>query len=122
MSVNIVDLSSGQRKRYLGQLKVLARTPVAGSFGAQYPRNPVLDYERRRMRTTWAHPITPTRMDRRDAVGDRVDRAWHRDHDLFSGVNAIVDPLQVRPAVGEGYRELQPTLRMHVQEPARHQL
>ena len=28
----IVDLSPGQRKRYLGQLQVLARTPVRGSL------------------------------------------------------------------------------------------
>jgi hypothetical protein len=28
----IVDLSPGQRKRYLGQLQVLVRTPVRGSF------------------------------------------------------------------------------------------
>jgi hypothetical protein len=28
----IVDLSPGQRKRYLGELQVLARTPVRGSF------------------------------------------------------------------------------------------
>ena len=30
----IVDLSPGQRKRYLGQLQVLARTPVRGSLDA----------------------------------------------------------------------------------------
>jgi hypothetical protein len=28
----IVDLSPGQRKRYVGQLQVLARTPVRGSM------------------------------------------------------------------------------------------
>jgi hypothetical protein len=37
----IVDLSPGQRKRYLGQLQVLARTPVRGSmvFGGRSPQS-----------------------------------------------------------------------------------
>ena len=33
----IVDLSPGQRKRYLGQLKVLAETPVRGSLAFAGP-------------------------------------------------------------------------------------
>ena len=35
----IVDLSPGQRKRYLGQLQVLARTPVARSIRSKPMRN-----------------------------------------------------------------------------------
>jgi hypothetical protein len=35
----IVDLSPGQRKRYLGQLQVLAGTPVRGSFVFAAPRS-----------------------------------------------------------------------------------
>lgn len=35
----IVDLSPGQRKRYLGQLPVLAGTPVRGSFVFAAPRS-----------------------------------------------------------------------------------